>query len=361
MQNYIYNNFIKFSIYWIFRNGNTCIIIQKLQNRIFIFELFHIQLDRFNSILYILDKRNVYYDLYFNILDFQYRLYIFKYLYNNEISYGCIIFNYGLFLSLAFPLEYIYKIIKSKLANLEDEVFLLCKRYFILIIQYSAIIVVDYIGFHYYWNYILIYNYGPKYFLFYCTMLINFIMCGVIIAAMFNKMHIGGCVRIYLYEILYVPFIIMYSFTISTYVEPEYILIILIIFLSNLIAIELYIFIFKSSKIIGIFFSAVIMDAISILFLKYIYLKINNKIVIAYSVVTFVYIIIWIIFSFYCKELNDDIDFDDNILLLGFNYTILVLITGLLVLAVIVFLALAIGIIVLAFYCLCWCCSIFFG
>ena len=276
----------------------------------------------------------------------------------DEYSYGLIIFNYGLFLSLAFPLEYIYKIIKSKLASLEDEVLLLCKRYFILIIEYSAIIVVDYIGFHYNWNYILSYNYGPKYFLFYCTMFINFFMCAAIIAALYDKLHINKYTRIYLYETLYAPFIIMCSFTISTYVEPEYILIILIIFLSNLIVIELFIFIFKSSKIIGIFFSAVIMDAISILFLKYIYLKINNKIVIAYSVVTFVYIIIWTIFSFLCKEYNYDREFDDfyNIFPLGFNYTIFVLISAFLILAVIILLALTIGIIALGFACLCWCC-----
>ena len=280
----------------------------------------------------------------------------------DEYSYGCIIFNYGLFLSLAFPLEYIYKIIKSKIVNLEDEVFFLCKQYFILIIQYSAIIVVDYIGFHYYWKYILIY--GPKYFfLFYFTMFINFLMCVVIITALFKKVYINKCVRIYLYETLYVPFIIMISFFISTYVEPEYILILLIIFLSNLIAIELFIFIFESSKIIMIFFSAVIMDAISILFLKFIYLKINNQIVIAYSVVTFIYIIIWIIFSFFCKKLNDDLNLDnydnfDNIFPLGFNYTIFVLISGLLILAIILCLILTIGIIALVCYCLFWCCSI---
>ena len=256
---------------------------------------------------------------------------IFKICQLQEHLYAGIIFNYGLFLLIALGLKYIYAFIKSRVRSLKGDAFLLLKKYFILIIQYLLIFtfvtLAFYFNLNWNWKNVSFENSdNNSYFiLLFSTTSINFIMSIILVGLIYKKKDIDKNIRLYIYEVLYVPFIIIYSILLSAYISPIYILIMFVIILLNLFAIELFIFIFNSSNIGWLFFSALTMDVVSILIFKFI-LKIGDGAVIAYSIVSFVYIGIWAIASFACKynHLNNVREYY-NISFLGFNYTNFVL------------------------------------
>lgn len=129
----------------------------------------------------------------------------------------------------------------------------------------------------------------------------------------------------------------------------------MIIFLLNLISIELYIFISKSSDLIGIFFSPVITNIISIIILHFSWLK-NNNAIIANSIIPFVFIILWTILSNIFKDGDYGSD-DYNISILMFNYGFFIIIYFLSVMLTLGLLGLVLYLISLILSCLCGGCD----
>ena len=277
----------------------------------------------------------------------------------DEYFYACIIFNYGLFLGMAFLLEKFYNMIKAKLNTFEDNLILLLKTYSIFIIQYVIIIFFLSLGFNFEWNKVVIESsYNITWF---CvvTTIINFIMCLILFILIYvneeKSIYIVQNKSWYIYHVFYIPFIIIYSFIFSKIIEPKFILGLMIIFLLNLISIELYIFISKSSDLIGIFFSPVITNIISIIILHFSWLK-NNNAIIANSIIPFVFIILWTILSNIFKDGDYGSD-DYNISILTFNYGFFIIIYFLSVMLTLGLLGLVLYLISLILSCLCGGCD----
>jgi len=97
---------------------------------------------------------------------------------------------------------------------------------------------------------------------------------------------------------------IIFIFIISYFIEPKYILGLLIIILLNLIAIDLFIILFKSTDLCGYFFSSFIMNITTIILFHFLWPE-NKNAIIANSIIPFVILIIWIILSYSFNDLED--------------------------------------------------------
>jgi hypothetical protein len=116
---------------------------------------------------------------------------------------------------------------------------------------------------------------------------------------------------------------IIFIFIFSYFLEPKYILGLLIIIILNLIAIDLFIILFKSSNLCGYFLSSFIMNIATIILFHFLWLE-NKNAIIANSIIPFVTLIIWIFLSYNYKDLNDY-----KFGVVGFNYIIFSIIYGL--------------------------------
>ena len=224
----------------------------------------------------------------------------------DEYFYACIIFNYGLFLLIALGLKFIYNFIKSLFNNFSNHEILQLKIYSVFIIQNIIIISFVFLGFNLEWNYLVIKSwYSLKCFLI-PTIIINFlisaILIGIIIAGQKKENELD--ILDYIFLFLYIPFMIIFIFIISYFIEPKYILGLLIIILLNLIAIDLFIILFKSTDLCGYFLSSFIMNITTIILFHFLWLE-NKNAIIANSIIPFVILIIWIILSDSFNDLED--------------------------------------------------------
>ena len=216
----------------------------------------------------------------------------------NEYHYGGVIINYGLFLLIALGLKYIYDYLRAKYEVIEEDLKAQINSFFLLIFQTLIIIVLVRIGFNYNWNSAILKNWRSFNWLLIPTSIINFIMC--LIATMYID-YVNENPAFSIYNVLYIPFAIIYCFIASKFVEGKFILALLIILLFNMIAVALYIFIFNSDKIIGNVVSPIIMNIITIIFIHFYWLN-ENKAIIANSIIPLAFIIIWAIVSSYHKR-----------------------------------------------------------
>ena len=261
----------------------------------------------------------------------------------DEYFYACIILNYGLFLLVALLLKYIYDFIKSRLYNFDAEVLLQFKIYSFFIIQKIIIISFIYLGFNLKWNYIVIGSwYSFKCFLI-PTIIIHFIICLLVIVLVFTfkendqSVFILGCI----FLVLYIPFTIIFSFLFSYFIEPKFILSLSFILLFNLIAIDLFIFIFNSINFFGYFLPAIITNTITVILFHYLWLE-NKKAIIANTIIPFVILLIWMLLSF--LSIEQELGSEKYIYLIEFNYVIFIIVYGLSIALAGLALGIAIGI-----------------
>ena len=224
----------------------------------------------------------------------------------DEYFYACIIFNYGLFLLIALGLKIIYNFIKSLFYNFDNDVILQIKIYSVFIIQNIIIISFAFLGFNLEWNYLVIKSwYSFKCFLI-PTIIINFLISAFLLCIILagQKKEDNLDILDYICLFLYIPFMIIFIFIVSYFIEPKYILGLLIIILLNLIAIDLFIILFKSTNICGYFLSSFIMNITTIILFHFLWLE-NKNAIIANSIIPFVISIIWIILSYSFNEVED--------------------------------------------------------
>ena len=247
----------------------------------------------------------------------------------DEYFYACIILNYGLFLLVALLLKYIYNFIKSRLYNFDDEVLLQFKIYSFFIIQKIIIISFIYLGFNLKWNYIVIGSwYSFKCFLI-PTIIIHFIICLLVTLVIYtigsvdfkSLFHVD-----FICLILYIPFTIIFSFLFSYFIEPKFILSLSFILLFNLIAIDLFIFIFNSINFFGYFLPAIITNAITVILFHYLWLE-NKNAIIANTIIPFVILLIWMLLSF--LSIAQELGSEKYTYLIAFNYVIFIIVYAL--------------------------------
>jgi hypothetical protein len=244
----------------------------------------------------------------------------------DEYFYACIIFNYGFFLLIALGLKFIYNSIKSMFCNFDNDEILQLKIYSVFIIQNIIIISFAFLGFNLKWNYLVI----KSWFSFKCflisTIIITYIICIILFIILISgydrKKEDGLEFLFYILLFLYIPFMIIFIFLFSYFLEPKYILGLLIIIILNLIAIDLFIILFKSSNLCGYFLSSFIMNIATIILFHFLWLE-NKDAIIANSIIPFVTLIIWIILSYNYKDLSDY-----KFGVVGFNYIIFSIIYG---------------------------------
>ena len=216
----------------------------------------------------------------------------------DEYHYGGVIINYGFFLLIALGLKYIYDYLRAKYEVIKEDLKIQINAYFMLIFQTLIIIIFVGIGFNYNWNSAILESWRNFNWLLIPTSIINLIMC-IVVLVLIDEIEESPAWSIY--HVIYIPFAIIYCLLVSKLVEEKFILALLTILLFNMIAVALYIFIFNSDQKIGIFFSPVIMNIITIIFTHFFWLN-ENKAIIANSIIPLAFIIIWAIVSSYHKR-----------------------------------------------------------
>ena len=272
-----------------------------------------------------------------------------------EYFYACIIFNYGLFLLIAWGLKFIYDIIKAKYDKLDEKPLIQLKIYSVFIIQNIITISLAILGFNLNWNNSVIESLDSLKYFSIPTLIINFIIC-ILVLYLFpislERANIDKSEFLcYICLILYMPFMIIFSFISSCILESKYILCLLIILLLNLITIDLFIFFCNSSNLLGYFFSPVIMNIASVLFFHSLWLK-DERAILYNSIIPLAYLILWTILSYKCREYLIDPE-KYNFGLVGFNYIIFIVIYAAIILVIGIGLAISVGLVILAFYCIC--------
>ena len=259
---------------------------------------------------------------------------------SDEYFYACIVFNYGIFLLIALGLKYIFNIIKSKTNNFEYDVIFQLKLYSIFIIQNIIIILFIYVGFRLKWNYLVIGSWHSFKCFLIPTIIIHFIFCflAFLCGFTFAEEFLTLC---YICIVMYIPFMIIFSFIFSYFILPKFILALMIILLLNSIAIVLFMLLFNSIHPCGLFLFSLIMNAVSLILFHYLWLESKNAIIVN-SVVPFVNLLIWILTSFFISERNSLPEESYIFFLLFFNYLIFIVVYALSLALV----ALALGIVV---------------
>ena len=167
---------------------------------------------------------------------------------SDEFFFSALIFNYNIILALSFLIKYcvvsITNYIKGRIDDNSDEIqqtkYFYLKNFFILIIQYTIIIILTIIGFEYKFNEILIeYNASlfVKYILLPCFICLSAFI--IYFIPFFNeKRRKENWLIIFL--VFFPPFIIYYSFLFSEFIDSKYIIVGLII-----VGIELFSLLFN--------------------------------------------------------------------------------------------------------------------
>ena len=271
---------------------------------------------------------------------------------SDEYFYSCIVFNYGLFLLIAFGLKYIYNIIKSKINNFENDVIFQLKLYSIFIIQNIIIILFIYVGFRLKWNYLVIGSWHSFKCFLIPTIIIHFIFCllAFLCGFTFAKEFLIPC---YICIVMHIPFMIIFSFLFSYFILPKFILALMIILLLNSIVIVLFMLLFNSIHPCGLFLFSLIMNAVSVILFHYLWLESKNAIIVN-SVIPFVNLLIWIFTTFASSESGFSEE-EYIFYVLFFNYLIFIVIYALALAVVALALAITVGILALIIMIFCGC------
>lgn len=124
--------------------------------------------------------------------------------------------------------------------------------------------------------------------------------------------------------VIYIPIMIIYFFLLSKYTKNDYILIQLSLFISDFLAIVLFILLFGKYKGYGVLFFILILNVALILIFYYtdvLYLKEKNAII-TISILSFIFIAYIIIFNDYVRQKFEDNEVKGAIF--HFNYNIFV-------------------------------------
>ena len=201
---------------------------------------------------------------------------------NNEYYHSAIISNYGVFLGMtyatSFGIKSLYKIVKKKFEE-SNPSGMKFKIFTALLCQYIIIIIFIWIGFSFELNYQFKNNKKFFHYFFWPTFSISSLIC-ITFFYMKNKSKNG--IIYYIYSSLYIPMMIIYYFSFSSFTEDKYILCFTFMIFFDLLAIILLNFIFPKHKIKDIFISCLISN-ILIIPLQFAWLK--N--IIAFIILTF--------------------------------------------------------------------------
>ena len=266
-----------------------------------------------------------------------------------EYIYASLIYNYSIFFGISIGaisiISYITKYLKN-LKNNYSDVYFYIRIFFFFIIQYIIIIYCIWIGFSSEYNELLISEDKNMIWTFIPTLLILLGMCAAFVGFFRQATNHQGW---YIYHALYIPFIIIFSFLLSKFIEQPIIFCLLFIHLFDLIAILIYLILFKSDNLFGIFFSPFIVSIISVVLFHFLWIK-DDKAAIYISITALLNVIYLTIFSYYAKDLFTNEEYNYAVIL--FNYAIFCLVF-----------ALTLGLIALGLYlaflvlqCICVCC-----
>ena len=200
---------------------------------------------------------------------------------------------------------------KSLNFSFEDDIDKLLKIFLILIIQFVIIFALVYFGFLLKINEKFIDGLGPILGTFIpVTIVILLIAIPTFILMDDDFSECWNYFQAILYFIIYIFAITFYCFLLSKFTEQRYILCTLSQILYQFIAIEIYLFIFKSTNSIGYAFSIIFINLISILLFYFFWIKERVPIVIISSI-SLGYIIYLIVYWHIWKT---NYDYNNNIL-----------------------------------------------
>ena len=246
-----------------------------------------------------------------------------QYCKSNEYYFSITIFNYGIFLSMAYGIKsfFISIIISSEEFNYEDS---LIKVFIVLIIQYIVIIIPLWIIFsNDFFDKINNVN-EPDLSLFHSAFWppsgLSLIICLVFLCYIDDEPN--NCNGFIFCHIIYVPIMISYYFSFSLVIEYKYILCFMFIIFIDLLIIIILILLFRTEKIGYIFVFCFIIDIIAILLFHFLWLK-STKAIIAIPILSFGIIIYLIILSILAKDkYNGDLHLSLFIIDYGFFFLV---------------------------------------
>ena len=265
----------------------------------------------------------------------------------DEFIYASMIYDYSIFFALAIGLKtiftYIYKYLIRLKDLLDDIIYFLFRIYLLLIIQLIFIIGFVWIGFELNLNLYLISESKVMFWIFIPSLLILAGMCAILYR--FREESREKPIW-YIYHFLYVPFIIIYSFLLSSFINEKIILCLLFIYALDLITLIIYILLIKSYNIYGLIFAPFFMSIISVILFHFLWIK-DDSAVLYISIIALVNVIYLTGIQYY--TLKNCYHYEYTFAVTFFNYAIFGLIF-----------AATIGLIVLVFYliiiCIMSCC-----
>ena len=207
--------------------------------------------------------------------------------------YSTLIFNYGIFLGLIYGTEKALKFIYKKISengNSKSKV----KIFFILLIQYTIIIIVIWIEFS---------STGSRRFekglfniFFWISTISTFLICLFIFC--YNKAKPSKSRVYYFSSIVYIPIMILYFNAFASYIEKDQILSFLFIIFFDLLSIVILILVFKTDHLALISVACIIPTIIAIICYHFCWFtKINDSKIITNISVISSFIIIYIVGS----------------------------------------------------------------
>ena len=218
----------------------------------------------------------------------------------DEYIYSTIIFNFSILYAIAFSLTKIISDLYQYIINFKslytENILFLVKIYFIDIIQFILIIFFVYLGFFLELNKYFISNTKFMIWTFVVVSFILLLLSLILCLIKYNHRETNGN-GWNIYHFIFVPSIIIYSFLLSKFVEQKIILCLLFIFLSDLIALELYTLYSKSDNFCGYFFIPFIINAIAVILFHFLWIK-SNIAIIYIPIIAFAYVIYLNIFIF---------------------------------------------------------------
>ncbi len=125
-----------------------------------------------------------------------------------------------------------------------------------------------------------------------------------------------------------------------------------LILLFNLIAIDLFIFIFNSINLFGYFLPAIITNTITVILFHYLWLE-NKKAIIANTIIPFVILLIWMLLSL--LSIEGKLGSEKYTYLIAFNYVIFIIVYALSIALAGLALGIAIGILAAIIMLICNC------
>ena len=191
---------------------------------------------------------------------------IFKFCQNDEYYYSAMLSNYGIFLGITYAfslgLKSLYKLVKNKFEE-SNSSSLKIKIFTALLCQYIIIIILVWFGFSFEWNYEFKNNKKFFHYFFWPTFSTSTLFC---ISFFYMKNNPKNGIICYIYGILYIPMMIIYYFSFSSFIEDKYILCFTFMIFFDLLAIIILNLRFSKYKERYIFISCLISNILIIPF-----------------------------------------------------------------------------------------------